>query len=89
MFPKEHGAYGQLAFPVVAALIVAGPSTAGLLVVVAAVGGFLAHEPAAVLLRWRGSHARRERRRDATRWLLCSGLVGVAGAAGALIVVLQ
>ena len=31
MFPREHGAYGQLAFPLGAALVVAGPSLAGLL----------------------------------------------------------
>jgi len=36
MFPKEHGAYGQLGFPLVTSLIVAGPAYASLLVAIAA-----------------------------------------------------
>jgi hypothetical protein len=50
----------------------------------AAVAGFLAHEPAAVLLGSRGVRARREQGRRATVWLVCCGLLGVASVAGAL-----
>ena len=55
LLPKEHGAYGQIAFPLATAFVVAGVSTAGLLLAAAVVAGFLAHEPAAVLLGLRGA----------------------------------
>jgi hypothetical protein len=82
MVPKEHGAYGQMAFPLLTALAVAGPSSGGLLIIVAVVAGFFAHEPAAVLLGSRGTRARRERSREAMIWLLLCVLGGVAAAAG-------
>ena len=74
LLPKEHGAYGQLLLPMVTALIVAGPSVAGVSLAVSAVAGFLAHEPASVLLGVRGPRARRELRRAAS-WLLASFVV--------------
>jgi hypothetical protein len=80
LLPKEHGAYGQLTLPLVTALSVAGPSTAGLLMTVSAVAAFVAHEPVAVLLGLRGVRARRELRGAAIRWL--AGSVGIAVAAG-------
>jgi hypothetical protein len=83
MVPKEHGAYGQMAFPLLTAIAVAGPSSGGLLIIAGVVAGFLAHEPAAVLLGSRGTRARRERRREATIWLLLCVLCGAAAAAGA------
>jgi hypothetical protein len=83
LFPKEHGAYGQVAFPLLTALAVAGPSLGGLLIIVTVVAGFLAHEPAAVLLGSRGTRARRELRREAMTWLLVSVLGGAAAAGGA------
>jgi hypothetical protein len=60
MLPKEHGAYGQIAFPILTAFLVSGVSVAGLLIAAAVVAGFLAHEPAAILLsdtwsRWASS----------------------------------
>jgi hypothetical protein len=69
LLPKEHGAYGQLAFPLITALIVAGLSVAGALLTVAVVAAFLAHEPAAVVLDQRGARARRELGGSAIRWL--------------------
>lgn len=60
LWPKEHGAYGQAAFPLLAAFGVAGPSPAGVLLAVAVAAGFLAHEPAVILLGRRGPRARRE-----------------------------
>lgn len=82
MLPKEHGAYGQLGFPLVTSLIVAGPAYASVLVAAAAVALFLAHEPMLVLLGYRGVRARTT---DAPRawWWLTGALV--AGTATAIL----
>jgi hypothetical protein len=58
MLPKEHGAYGQIAFPLVTALIVVGWSAGPLLTAASVVALFLAHEPLVVLLGERGPRAR-------------------------------
>jgi hypothetical protein len=84
--PKEHGAYGQVAFPLVTAFAVAGFSPAGLLLAAAVIAGFLAHEPAAILLGLRGSRAHRELGATARWWLACClGVVIVTGL-GAVVV---
>jgi hypothetical protein len=83
--PREHGAYGQITFPALAALLVAGPSVSGLLVLVAMAAGFLAHEPAVVLLGRRGPKARREMHARATRWLRTWVAIGLAAGVGALL----
>ncbi|EMB17481.1 YwiC-like family protein [Rhodopirellula europaea] len=57
--PKEHGAYAILGIPILTALLIAGPTVVGLCVAVAAVTGFLAHEPLLVTLGHRGSRAQR------------------------------
>lgn len=80
LWPKEHGAYGQLAFPLATAFGVSGLSTAGVLLAIAVIAGFLAHEPAAVMLGSRGARARRELGARATRWLY--GCLGTGIAAG-------
>jgi uncharacterized membrane protein YdjX (TVP38/TMEM64 family) len=51
MWPKEHGAYGQLAFPLVTAFAVAGIPPAAALTALAAVAAFVAHEPNPTKLR--------------------------------------
>jgi hypothetical protein len=81
--PREHGAYGQVAFPLAAAFLVAGVSAPGLLLSVAVVVGFLAHEPAAIVLGQRGPRARRELAAPAVRWLTCCAAIGAAAAGGA------
>jgi hypothetical protein len=87
LLPQEHGAYGQITFPLVTAFAVAGFSTAGLLFAAAVGAGFLAHEPAAVLLGLRGGRSRRELRGPAFRWLvLCLVITAAAGAAAVLTV---
>jgi hypothetical protein len=78
-FPREHGAYSQLAFPLVTSFAVAGVTSASLLIAVAAVAAFLAHEPLSVLLGRRGARAKREERPRAAAWLAMTG----AMAAGA------
>ncbi|MBP7778692.1 MAG: YwiC-like family protein [Acidobacteria bacterium] len=76
LLPKEHGAYGQMAVPLVTATAVSGPSP----LAVAIVAGFLAHEPLLVLLGARGTRAKREAGSRAARWLTALGVcVGGAG----------
>jgi hypothetical protein len=83
--PKEHGAYGQVAFPLATAFGVAGISTGGLLLSVTVIAGFLAHEPAAIVLGLRGSRARRELGASAVTWLGCFLAIGIAtGVAAAM-----
>jgi hypothetical protein len=84
--PREHGAYGQMAFPLVTAFGVAGVSVAGLLLATAVIASFLAHEPAAVRFGQRGVRAAREYGRAAARWLwACMAIVLGAGIGAALI----
>ncbi len=83
LFPREHGAYGQVAFPLIAAFGVAGASTSGVLIAVTVIAAFLAHEPALVLLGYRGPRAKRELRSRASRWCVLSLLVALATAVGA------
>src|SRR5262245_4980201 len=83
--PKEHGAYGQLAFPIVTALAAGGVTLPAAAIGLAATAGFLAHEPAKVMLGQRGARASRESGRDAARWLAILGalMLGAAVAAWA------
>jgi hypothetical protein len=85
MLPKEHGAYGQLAFPLVTALAVSGASIPAVLIALAVVGCFLAHEPLLVLLGLRGARARREQGKLAGVWLSALG-VGTGSAAALALV---
>src|SRR5205823_6340503 len=68
LLPKEHGAYGQLLFPLITAMAVGRPGVAAWSFAAAAVCAFLAHEPLLLLLGQRGPCARRERQDDAVRW---------------------
>jgi hypothetical protein len=69
LLPREHGAYGQLLFPLVTALAIGRPGVAALSLAAAAIFAFLAHEPLIILLGQRGARAAREQRRRAWRWL--------------------
>lgn len=82
LWPREHGAYGQLGLPLVTALLSGSPSVGTLMLVVAAVSAFLAHEPLLVLLGTRGTRAKRELGASARRWTL--GLSSLALASGSL-----
>ena len=83
LLPQEHGAWGQLAMPLLSALLVAGATPAALLLTAATVLGFLAHEPALVAIGHRGFRARQEAGPRARRWvallLLGAAHAGVAG----------
>jgi hypothetical protein len=87
LLPKEHGAYGQLTCPLATAFVVAGASTAGLLFTAAVIAGFLAHEPAAVLLGLRGGRARRQMQGSAAQWLTSCLIIGTVAGAGALLTI--
>jgi len=73
MWPKEHGAYGQLVFPLATAFAIAGATAPALLTAIAVTAAFLAHEPLIVLLGRRGVRARRDHFRRAAIWLTASG----------------
>lgn len=82
LLPHEHGAWGQLAMPLLTALLIGAPTPAALALTAAVVLAFVAHEPALVLLGQRGRRARDEEGPRARRWLLATG--GLAAATGAL-----
>ncbi len=84
LLPQEHGAWGQLAMPLLSALLIAGATPAALLLAAATVLGFLAHEPWLVALGHRGLRATRDDGPRARRvmWALLAG-AAVTGGAGA------
>ena len=84
MLPKEHGAYGQLAFPLLTALVIAGLTPASLLTVLAVVALFLAHEPMLVLLGHRGARVRTAEAHRAWWWLMAALVAGTTSALLAL-----
>jgi hypothetical protein len=57
LYPKEHGAYAILGIPLAAALVIGGTGVVALLTALAAVAGFVAHEPLMVSLGRRGQRA--------------------------------
>jgi YwiC-like protein len=75
VFPKEHGAYGQLLFPLITALSVGRPGPAAFAFSAAALFVFLAHEPLLVLLGQRGPRARQDAGPRAVRWFAATGIV--------------
>ena len=75
VLPKEHGAYGQMAFPILTALAIGGLSVPAILTAVAAIAAFLGHEAVAVLAGRRGPRARREAGGLAAFWLVVAATV--------------
>ncbi|MCA9132070.1 MAG: YwiC-like family protein [Planctomycetales bacterium] len=88
LHPKEHGAYAILAIPMVTAWFIAGPNSVGVWITLAAVAGFLAHEPLLVVWGHRGRRAQGNSPQALGRlWLTLSLTVfggGVAFAIGAV-----
>lgn len=82
LWPREHGAYGQLAVPLGVALASGRPGVAAIGLTAAALASFLAHEPALVLAGRRGARAQTENRRRAIRRLIVLGAVTALGATG-------
>lgn len=84
MFPKEHGAYGQLFFPRGTVLLIGRPRTAAFLLALAAIAAFLSHEPLLVAIGHRGTRAAREQGGLARRWFaVLAVMLAGTGAAGA------
>jgi len=60
LWPREHGAYAQLGFPLVTGLFLAPPSAASMALGAAAVLLFIANEPFAILLGVRGKRVQEQ-----------------------------
>jgi hypothetical protein len=58
LLPREHGAYAEIAFPIVTGVSLGAPSFAAVCFGISAVALFLMHEPVAVLRGIRGTRAR-------------------------------
>ena len=78
--PREHGAYAQLAAPLLTTLVVAGASASSLALAAAALLAFLAHEPLLIVLGVRGARAKREAGGRVRAWLFL--LVTLAAGCG-------
>ena len=80
LLPREHGAYVQLAAPLVAAITAYGVTLASLLLAVGACCAFVANELLLVMLGHRGKRADKAR---AKRWLAvlvpAAALAGITG----------
>jgi hypothetical protein len=73
LLPREHGAYGQLGMALVTALALGRPTAAAILLALAAVLAFVAHESLLVLLGQRGRRALEESGASARRTLAVLG----------------
>lgn len=80
LVPKEHGTYGELLFPLVAAIVLGSPNAGVWSLAAIALGGFLGHEGARVLVGGRGPRAQRDQRTAAWRSLGVCGGLALAGA---------
>ena len=80
MLPREHGAYAQLGFPLLTAILLAGPDLPVLLLSAAIIAVFLLHEPLMILTGGRGGRAKRQDEGRARKRL--ASLAGIALAAG-------
>lgn len=69
LWPREHGAYGQLGAPLLGALLVHTPTFAAIALAVAACLAFFANEPLLVVLGQRGERMRTAQRGEAGRRL--------------------
>lgn len=77
--PKEHGAYAILMIPLGLALVLAGPTWAGIWIAIAAVSGFFAHEPLLVAYGKRGSRAQRSTPQARSRLLAFTSAAIISG----------
>jgi len=75
MIPREHGAYGQLLFPLATALLIARPTAAALAIAGVAVTVFLLHEWLLVMIGGRGLLTRIKRLEHTLAGEIVSALV--------------
>jgi YwiC-like protein len=85
LIPREHGAYGQLAFPLATALAIGRPTPGAIALAVAGVAAFLGHESLLVGLGQRGSRAVREHRLEALRTITLFGALAAAAGVSAVV----
>jgi hypothetical protein len=78
LMPREHGAYAQLAAPILAALLLRVPTVPAGLLTVAASCAFLANEPLLVVLGHRGKRLRESDGARAKRRLAVLGTLAIA-----------
>jgi hypothetical protein len=76
LLPHEHGAYGQIAMPLVCALSLGRPGAAAWLLAAGAFAGFLSYEAVLVAVGRRGRRAQQEHGGRARR--LAAGILGLA-----------
>ncbi|EMI58456.1 YwiC-like family protein [Rhodopirellula sallentina] len=82
--PKEHGAYAILGIPIATSLLIASPTISGCCIAVAAIAGFLAHEPLLIASGKRGKRAKQNTPHATNRLaillsiVIASGLTAVA-----------
>ena len=91
LLPREHGAYAELAFPLLTGVALGAPSLPVLALASAAVAFFLANEPVAILLGARGGRIKDQQGQRAKRRglvLIGAGIllggVGLLGAAASI-----
>lgn len=84
LFPREHGAYAELGFPLLSGLVLGSPGASSWLFVAAAVLLFVANESLSVLLGARGRRAQGELALQARWQLAVLGGLGVLAGAAAL-----
>lgn len=85
LLPREHGAYAQLAAPLLSALLVREPTVPALLLTSGAVFAFLANEPLLVLLGHRGPRMLQTESRRARARLALVGSAALLGGASGLV----
>jgi hypothetical protein len=85
LIPREHGAYGQLAFPLATALAIGRPTPGAIALVTAGVAAFLGHEALLIVLGQRGSRAAREQGSDARRTLFIFGTLAFLTGIGTIV----
>src|SRR5512137_367547 len=85
LLPREHGAWGQLAMPLLSGLALGRPGAAAILLTLGIVLAFLAHEPLLVVLGHRGKRVRDAAGDRAVRRLAVLGLAAAASGVTALV----
>ncbi|MBI3981894.1 MAG: YwiC-like family protein [Gemmatimonadetes bacterium] len=85
LWPREYGAYAELAFPLLTGFLIGGLSVAGIGFGVAVTSWFLINEPLNVLKGLRGRRTQDELAHAARRRAVVLALLGVAGAVSGMV----
>jgi YwiC-like protein len=85
LIPREHGAYGQLVFPLATALAIGRPTLGAVALAAAGVAAFLGHESLLIVLGQRGRRAALEQGTEARRTLLLLGTIAIVAGAIAIV----